>query len=264
MIELKVLIKGGGDIASGVAHRLFHSQFKVCLTEIPEPMAVRREVAFCEAVYEGEKEVEGVVSKLISSPDDVYQVWQESKIPLIIDPEADIRNYLKPDVLIDATIAKRNLGTRISDAPLVIGLGFGFQAGKDVHVVVETYRGHYLGSCIYEGEAEADTGIPGEIAGVSFERVIRAPEDGCFLTVKGIGDYVQAGDIVAKVDGTPVKAMITGIIRGLLRDGMKVYKGMKAGDIDPRGIRDYCYTISDKARAIAGGVLEAILARFND
>ncbi len=261
--ELVILIKGGGDIASGVAHRLFRTHFKVCVTEISKPLAVRREVSFCEAVYEGEKEVEGVVSKLIHSPEEVYQVWQEGKIPLIIDPEANIKNILKPDVLIDATIAKRNLGTKISDSPLVIGLGVGFFAGKDVHVVIETNRGHNLGSLIYEGEAEPDTGVPGEIKGVSIERVLRTPKDGRFSTGKKIGDYVQTGDVIAMVDSTPVKAMVAGIIRGLLRDGAEVYKGMKTGDIDPRGNSEYCYTISDKTKAIAGGVLEAILTHYN-
>jgi xanthine dehydrogenase accessory factor len=264
LTELVVLIKGGGEVASGVAHRLFRAHFRVCLTEIPQPQAVRREVAFCEAVYEGEKEVEGVVGKLVLSPDKVFQVWQEDKIPLIIDPDAEVKNVLKPDVLVDAIIAKKNLGTKISDAPLVIGLGVGFQAGKDVHVVIETNRGHNLGRLILKGGTEPDTGIPGGIAGVSTERVFRAPKAGHLSTTKKIGDYVQAGDVIALVDGTPVQALISGNIRGLLRDGMEVHKGMKLGDVDPRGIKEHCYTISDKAMAIAGGVLEAILTRFND
>ncbi len=260
--ELKVLIKGAGELASGVAHRLSRCHFRVLMTEIPRPQAVRRGVAFCEAVYEGEKEVEGVVAKLISSPDEVPGVWRDGKLPLLVDPEARVGGVLKPDVLIDAIIAKRNLGTRINDAPLVIGLGIGFCAGRDVHAVIETNRGHNLGRVILKGEAEADTGVPGVIAGFSSERVLRAPGAGQFSTKKKIGDYVRAGDVVASVDGAPVKAMVDGIIRGLLRDGTQVHKGMKSGDIDPRGIKDNCYTISDKARAIAGGVLEAMLSRF--
>ena len=261
--ELKVLIKGSGELASAVAHRLSRCHFRLLMTEIARPQAVRRGVAFCEAVYEGEKEVEGVVAKLISTPDEIYRVWQEGKLPLLIDPEAKIKDVLKPDVLIDAIIAKKNLGTKITDAPLVIGLGIGFCAGRDVHVIIETNRGHNLGRVIPKGEAEPDTGVPGVIAGFSSERVFRVPQAGQFSTSKKIGDHVAAGDVVAFVDGMPVKTKISGVIRGLLRDGTKVHKGMKAGDVDPRGIKDHCYTISDKGRAIAGGVLEVILSHSN-
>lgn len=261
--ELVILIKGAGELASGVAHRLNQSHFKVCMTEIAHPQAVRREVSFCEAVYDREKEVEGVVARLILSSEEVPKVWQEGKIPLIVDPEAKIRDALKPDVLVDAIIAKINLGTRITDAPLVIGLGPGFQAGRDVHLVIETNRGHNVGRVILKGEAEPNTGIPGEIGGSSAERVLRSPKAGRFSATKRIGEYVQAGDIIAYVDDAPVKASIGGVIRGLLREGIEVHKGMKSGDIDPRGIKEHCYTISDKSRAIAGGVLEAILYHFN-
>lgn len=261
--KLEVLIKGAGEQASGVAHRLSQCHFRVVMTEIPQPQAVRREVAFCEAVYEGEKKVEGVVAKLVSSPDEIYEAWQEGKLPLLVDPEAKIRHSLSPDVLVDAIIAKKNLGTRITDASLVIGLGVGFEAGRDVHVVIETNDGHNLGRVIRHGVSEADTGVPVEIAGFSVERVLRAPGEGRFSTNKQIGDYVEAGEVVALVDGAPIKALISGVIRGLLRDGTEVHKGMKAGDVDPRGVKDYCYTISDKTRAIAGGVLEAILSSFN-
>ncbi|MFC2048314.1 selenium-dependent molybdenum cofactor biosynthesis protein YqeB [Chloroflexota bacterium] len=261
--ELVVLIKGAGELASGIAHRLCQSHFKVCMTEIAQPQAVRREVTFCEAVYEGEKEVEGVVAKLISSPDEISRVWWEGKLPLLVDPDAKVKDTLKPDILIDAILAKKNLGTKIADASLVIGLGPGFQVGKDVHVVIETNRGHNLGKVILKGEAEANTGIPGEIAGFSAERVFRAPKAGRFSTAKKIGDSVQVGDVVASVDGEPVKALVSGVIRGLLRNEVEVHKGMKTGDVDPRGIKENCYTISDKARAIAGGVLEAILSHFN-
>ena len=263
MSDLIILIKGGGEQASGVAHRLVRSHFRVCLTEISHPQAVRRGVAFCEAVYEGEKEVEGVVAKFISSPDDIFQVWEEGKLPLLIDPEATVKDILKPDVLVDAILAKKNLGTKMSDAPLVIGLGPGFQAGRDVRMVIETNRGHNLGRVIRRGEAEANTGIPGAIAGVSAERVLHAPKAGRFSTNKNIGDHIQAGEVVALVDGAPVKVLVGGVIRGLLKDGGEVHKGMKLGDVDPRGIEGHCYTISDKARAIAGGVLEAILSHFN-
>ncbi len=258
-----VLIKGAGELASGVAHRLNQCHFKVCMTELPQPKAVRRGVAFCEAVYEGEKEIEGVVTKLILSPDEIFLAWQEDKLPLLVDPETKVKDILKPDVLVDCTIAKKNLGIKISDASLVIGLGIGFQAGKDVHAVIETNRGHNLGKVILHGEAEPDTGIPGVIAGVSVERVLRAPKAGLFLTQNAIGDHIRADEVAAFVDEVPIKALVGGVIRGLLRDGTQVYQGMKAGDVDPREITEYCWTISDKARAIAGGVLEVILSRFH-
>jgi len=263
-IDLGVLIKGAGDVASGVAHRLNQCHFRVLMTEVPHPLAVRRGVAFSEAVYEGEKEVEGVVARLVTSPDEeIYFTWQEGKVPLLVDPETKIKNTLTPDVLIDATMARKNPGTRITDAPLVIGLGIGFEAGKDVHVVIETNHGHNLGRVLRHGEAEADTGVPEEIVGFSAGKVFRAPKAGHFSTSKQIGDYIEAGEEVAFVDGELIKAPISGVIRGLLRDGTEVFKGMKTGDIDPRGAKDYCYTISDRARAIAGGVLEAILSSLN-
>ncbi len=261
--DLKVLVKGGGDIASGVIHTLARSHFKVCIAELPNPRAIRREVAFSDAVYDGEKEVEEVVAKLISSPDGIAQTWKDGKVPIFVDPKHELKNILKPDILIDATMAKKNSGTKISDAPLVIGLGPGFKAGTDVRIVIETNRGHNLGRVIRRGEAESNTGIPGKIAGVTVDRVLRSPKAGRLSTDKQIGDYIKAGEVAATVDSTPIKARITGIIRGLLRDGTTVSGGMKVGDVDPRGIKDYCYSISDKSKAIAGGVLEAILERFN-
>ena len=261
--NIKICIRGAGELASAVAHRLHRCNFKVLLTEIANPQAVRRQITFCEAVHHGSKEVEGVSAKLVSSPDEIENTWQDGDIPLIVDPETRIKSIIKPDVLIDAIIAKKNTGVKITDAPLVIGLGIGFYAGKDVHIVIETNRGHNLGRIISNGEAEADTGAPGVIGGYSLERVFRAPKDGQFKTIKDIGEYVKAGDTVATVDGQPVKVEIDGIIRGMLAGGTVVYKGMKAGDIDPRGKREYCYTISDKGRTIAGGVLEAILSFYN-
>jgi xanthine dehydrogenase accessory factor len=261
--NLTIIIRGAGELASGVAHRLHRCNFKVCLTEIAHPMAVRREVSFCEAVYDVEKEVEGVIARRIDSPEEIEITWKQGKMPLLIDTEANVKDYLKPNVLIDAIIAKRNVGTKITDAELVIGLGVGFFASKDVHLVIETNRGHDLGRIIRSGEAQPDTGVPGEIAGKSIERLIRTPRAGLFTVEKNIGDMVKAGESVANVDGAPVVVAIDGVIRGLLRNGMQVTSGLKAGDVDPRGDRSYCYTISDKARAISGGVLEAILAYFN-
>lgn len=250
-------------MASGTAFRLNRSHFRVCLTEISHPQAVRREVSFCEAIYVGQKTVEGVTARLIASYDQIPEVWDRGQIPVMVDAEARVKDFLKPAILVDAILAKKNLGTKITDAPLVIGLGPGFYAGRDVHLVVETKRGHNLGKVISEGEAEKDTGVPGMIAGFSAERVCRAPRDGRFLALKEIGDSAVAGETIALVDDLPVKAKIDGVIRGLLKSGSMVWKGMKIGDLDPRGRKEYCYTISDKARAVAGGVLEGILSHFN-
>ena len=264
MDELIVLMRGSGEIASGVAHRLHRSHFKICMTEIPHPLAVRREVAFSEAIYEGEKEVEGVRAGFISKPEEIESMWKNGDIPILVDPDGKkTRNFLKPDVLVDAIMAKKNSGTQIDDAPFVIGLGPGFTAGKDVHIVIETNRGHHLGRMILNGTAAPDTGIPGEIGGYTIERLLRTMKKGIFHPQKSIGDRINKGSVVAVVDDFPVIAKISGIVRGLLREGVEVKKGMKIGDIDPRGKKQSCFTISDKARAIGGGVLEAILYRFN-
>ena len=262
--ELVVLIRGAGEMASGVAHRLHQSHFKICMIEISHPLAVRREVTFSEAIYEGEKEIEGIRAKLISKLEEVELTWEQGAIPILIDPDAKIaRNFLKPDVLVDAIMAKKNLGTQLNDAPLVIGLGPGFTAEKDVHIVIETNRGNNLGKMILKGTAEPDTGIPGEIGGYTIERLLRTMKKGVFHPQRSIGERVNKGAVVAVAEDFPVIAKISGVVRGLLRDGVEVKKGMKVGDIDPRGKRELCFTISDKARAIGGGVLEAILYRYN-
>ena len=261
--DLVILVRGAGEMATGVAHRLASCHFKVCMTETLNPQAVRREVGFSEAIFDSDKEVEGTTAKRVESPDHILETWKEGKIPILIDPEAKVKDFLKPDVLIDAILAKKNLGTKMTDALLVIGLGPGFHAGKDVHLVIETNRGHNLGRIISNGEAEPNTGIPGSIAGYTEERVIRAPQDGNFKALKKIGDGVRANKKVGMIGNVEVRSRIAGVIRGLLRDGTEVWKGMKLGDVDPRGIKTHCYTISDKARTISGGVLQAILERFN-
>jgi xanthine dehydrogenase accessory factor len=261
--QLVVLIRGGGEVASGVAHKLARVHFRVCLTETSQPLAVSRGVAFCEAIYDGEKEVEGVVARRVESVSEIPKVWQESQIPIIIDPEASVKDTINPDVLVDAIMAKRNLGTKITDAPLVIGLGPGFHAGRDVHMVVETNNSESLGRVILSGEAEKDTGIPIAIGGLTFERALHSPRDGLFQTDKGIGDLVTAGEVVASVTGQPAKAEISGVVRALLRSGTVVEKGTKLGEIDPSGDKEACYTIRPRVRAIAGGVLEAIMMRYN-
>lgn len=261
--NLKILIRGGGELATAVACRLAECHFRIVMTEVSQPQAVRRRVSFCEAVYDGAKTVEGQTARLVRNADEVIHVWAENEVALLIDPGTSIRTAINPDVLIDATIAKMNTGINMNDAALTIGLGVGFEAGIDTSVVIETNRGHNLGRIIRQGLAEPDTGHPGIIAGYGKERVLRSPQNGVFRTVKNIGDMVQAGDIIAYVDEEPVKTIIPGIIRGLLRNGTLVTKGMKSGDVDPRGIEEYCNTISDKGRTISGGVLEAILAYFN-
>ncbi len=258
-----ILIKGGGEMASGVVLRLVRSGFRVCITEIPEPLAVRRGVSFCEAVFAGRKEIEGLVGKLVSGREEILRSWENGEAPVIIDPGCAIRKILSPDVVVDAILAKRNTGTTLSDAPLVIGLGPGFRAGRDVHFVIETNRGHHLGRVIEEGEAETDTGIPGDIGGYTWERVLRAPVGGRFRGKKQIGDRIEEGEIVAEVEGVPLKASISGVLRGILHDGLPVVPNMKVADVDPRALRENCLTVSDKARAIAGGVLEAILIKYN-
>lgn len=251
-------------MATGIAHRLTRSGFYVCLTEIAEPKAVRRGVAFSEAVFEGKKSVEDLTATLVKADAEIWAAWERKEIPILVDPESKIRQTLNPAVIVDAIMAKRNMGTRINDAPLVIGLGPGFKAGEDVHVVIETNRGHNLGKVLTVGEAEPHTGVPGEIMGYTRERVLRAPRAGKFKGRKEIGERVEVGEIVAEITEVPVKAKISGVLRGILRDEIQVTEGMKIGDIDPRGIREYCFSISDKARAIGGGVLEAILRRFNN
>jgi len=257
--DLVVLIRGGGEMASGIAHRLYQCHFKVLITEVEAPTAVRRTVAFAEAVYDGSQTIEGVEAVRVENQEEAQKAWERGAIPLFVDPQAKIREMLKPAVLIDAIMAKKNSGTKITDAPLVIGVGPGLTAGVNVHAVVESNRGYHLGRVIWEGEAEPDTGIPSSVDGQTEARVFRAPSNGVFKAMHKIGDIVESGETVAEVDGTLIKAGISGQIRGLLRSGIKVQQGMKAGDIDPRGERGYCYTISDKARAIAGGALEAIL-----
>jgi len=254
-----VLVKGAGDLATGVAHRLHRCGFQVVMTEIEQPTVIRRTVSFAEAVYVGFNTVEGVTAQFVGDALDAADVLKQGEIPVMADPEAKIALQLKPGVMVDAIMAKKNTGTRITDAPLVIGLGPGFTAGIDVHAVIETKRGHNLGRVILEGCAEPNTGIPGYIDGYTSERLIKAPADGIFVPRFDIGSLVKAGEAVGFVDDHPVEAAITGVLRGLIRGGIRVTRGQKIGDIDPRGRVEHCFTISDKARAVAGGVLEAIL-----
>lgn len=258
--QTRVLIRGGGDLATGVAHTLCAGGFQVCLLETEQPMAVRRTVSFCEAVHQGAHSVEGLTAVRIQHPDEIETTWKENKIPLRVDPENTTRRFLPFHVLVDATMAKRNMGTRSSHAPLVIGMGPGFCAGEDVHAVVETKRGHHLGRVITQGPGQANTGIPETVNGYGVERVLRAPCDGRFTASKQIGEAVSTGEQVAQVNDTPIRSSISGTLRGILKTGTMVTCGVKAGDVDPRGDIRHCFTISDKARALGGAVLTAILS----
>ena len=257
-MEQLVLIKGAGDLATGIAYRLFRSGFKVVMTELAQPMVIRRTAAFAEAIFSGTAVVENVVA-VKTEFTDVVTVINEGKIPVVVDPEGLLVKALKPLVVVDAILGKKNIGTHMEDAPIVIGIGPGFTAGTDVHAVVESKRGHYLGQVITQGPAAPDTGVPGDIGGYTKERILRAPCPGVFRGISKIGDQVKAGEIVAYVEQQPVIAEITGTLRGQLHDELLVTEGMKIGDIDPRCILEHCFSISDKARSIGGGVLEAIL-----
>lgn len=254
-----VVIRGAGDIASGIALRLYRVGMEIVMCECAQPTAIRRTVCFSEAVRLGETYVEGILAKR-AQMDDVKELLRAGVIPVLVDPEGESIAALRPDAVVDAILAKRNLGTRPDMARTVIGVGPGFTVGEDCHAVVETMRGHTLGRVRYAGSALPNTGIPGLIGGFSGERVLRAPQDGVFRALRQIGDQVREGEIVGEVDGMPMTATITGVLRGILPDGTTVIKGMKSGDVDPRCAIENCYTASDKALAVGGGVLEALLA----
>jgi xanthine dehydrogenase accessory factor len=262
--ELIVVIKGAGEMASAVAWRIYMSNIRnVLMLETALPLAVRREVSFCEAVYEGRKIVEGIEALKVDDHDGIRKAWNQGKIAVVVDPEWEFLDHTQTNVVVDGILAKKNTGTRMKEAPLVIGLGPGFVAGQDSHVVIETNRGHNLGRIITSGHAEPNTGTPGSIEGYTEERVLRAPCDGVFNARLSIGSQVNPGDAIGTVEEEAVLARIDGVIRGLIRSPSSVRRGLKVGDIDPRGRADYCYTISEKARAISGSVLEAILRVFN-
>ena len=254
-----VLIKGGGDLASGIAVRLFRAGFSLVMTELSHPTVVRRAVSFAPAVWAGQSTVEGVTARRADSLEAVEQILAQGAIPLLVEPEQKELAALSPAALVDAVMAKKNTGLSLEDATIVIGVGPGFCAGQDCHAVIETQRGHSLGRAIYGGSAAADTGIPGTVLGFSQERIIRAPGTGLFQPLAEIGDLVKQGAPVAQVGSSLARAQISGIVRGMLAPGTPVTAGMKAGDIAPRGERSYCYTVSDKALAVGGGCLEAIL-----
>lgn len=261
--EQLIAIKGAGDLASGIALRLWRSGFRLILSELPVPLCIRRTIAFSSAVFDGIARVEDAEGVLIRDVAEAEELWKTGRIPVIVDENADQILSLKPDVLIDARIIKTwRSDTKKTDAPLVIGMGPGFRAGENVHCVIETNRGHNLGRVFWTGEAEPNTGVPGTIKGEGIKRVVKAPCSGKFEPLVEIGDAVKAGDVIAKIGETEVRGQLDGIVRGIIYPGIEVEENLKIMDIDPRGQRSHCFTVSDKATALGGGVLEAILSKF--
>lgn len=259
MTPTLVLIKGGGDLGSAAAFRLHKSGFKVVMTEVQTPLVVRRTVSYAQAVIQGQAVVEGVRAVRVRTLKALEAAMTQGQLPVMVDPGLTLVKHLHPFAVIDATMAKRNRGMTMDLAPFTLALGPGFTAGKDVHAVVETKRGHYLGRVIRDGRAIPNTGIPGKVMGYGEERVLRAPCTGRVVHCQEIGSFVAKGRTICRVGRIPVKSPFEGVIRGLIMEGATVKKGLKIGDVDPRGKREYCFTFSDKALSVAGGVLEALL-----
>ncbi len=253
-----VVVRGGGDLATGVIQKLYRAGLRVVILEDPKPTAIRRTVSLCDCVWDGTAQVEDMTAVMVQTPAECEAVWRREQIPLLVDPSAQSLKLLRPVGMVDAILAKHNLGTNSAMAPVVIAMGPGFTAPEDAHAVVETMRGHNLGRVYFEGAALPNTGIPGVIGNRSAERVLRAPCAGTIRHHKQIGDLVEKGEVIFSVEGQAVTAPFTGLLRGLLREDLEVFPDMKAADIDPRLDSDW-HTISDKARCIGGGVLEAYL-----
>ncbi len=281
------LIRGGGDLGTGVALRLHRAGWHVLITELPQPLVIRRKVAFASAIYDGSIEVEGTAGLRIH-PDHIEHeagmCWTADQIPVVVDPDRTAAARLHPIALIDAIMAKRNSGTQMTDAPIVVALGPGFTAGVDCHAVIETQRGHNLGRVYYQGAAEPNTGVPGNLSGHDAQRAVRAPVAGIFYAQRKVGDRVKTGEVIgrmitvdvsltdsaagrlAAIDrdasqplGIVVKTKIDGVLRGILHDGLRVQVNAKIADVDPRGEAENCFTVSDKSWAVGGGALEAVL-----
>ena len=266
-----VIVRGAGDLATGVVYSLYKSHFKIIVLETQHPSAIRRKVALSEAVYDGKTKVEDIKAVLVKNYEEALNIIANKdykEIPILIDPNCEILNHIKPTFLIDAIIAKKNLGTNKSMAKYTIALGPGFTAGKDCDIVIETMRGHNLGRMYLDGEAIPNTGIPGNIGGKEAERVIHASSDGIIENIKNIGDFVREKEVIAYINNDnqtiEVIAPFEGLLRGIIRDGFKVRKGLKIADIDPRKSEyDNCFTISDKARNLGGAVLTAMMYLYN-
>ena len=263
MNSILTVIRGGGDLATGVAVRLFRAGFPIIILEIEKPTVIRLPVSFARAVYEEKAVVEGIEAVLVPCWEEAAKIVKSKKVPVLIDQEGKCIKKLSPVVLIDAVLAKRNLGTKKGQAPLVVGLGPGFIAGIDVDAVIETQRGHKLGRVYYRDQAIPNTSIPGEVGGETVKRLLRAPARGNVIPVHKIGDLVYAQEVIAQVNDIPVKGEISGVLRGLIHPQCVVTEGMKIGDIDPRAIVEYCFTVSDKALSLGGAVLEAICTYLN-
>ncbi len=264
MNQTVVAVRGGGDIGTGVAHRIFRSGFKVIVLETPQPTVIRRKVSFAQAVYSGKIEIEGTTAVLIPDPKKAKEIWQDKCVPVLVDPDMSSLKTIQPQILVEATLSKKNTCMSLNLAPLTIALGPGFTAGKDVDIVIETMRGHNLGRIIEKGAAAANTGIPEPVLGYTEKRVLRAPCDGVVKKGLSIGDAVNKGDTVCMIGKKPITSEVSGVLRGCIMNDLQVKKGAKIGDVDPRGITEYCFTISDKARTIGGSVLEAILSRITE
>jgi len=262
-IRNRIIVRGAGDVASGVIRCLLAAGFDVLALEKPDPDCVRRYVCFAEAFFEKKVSVEGFTAILVGNVEEAIITAESGQVPLIVDPKAETLPDLLPMAVIDARMLKENIDTTTDMAPIVIGLGPGFIAGKNCHAAIETIRGNDLGDVIYSGSPRADTGVPAPVDGISSQRVLRSPTDGKFTSNCRIGDRVSAGRIIGEVAGTPVIAEIDGVVRGIIHDGLTVSHRQKIGDIDPRGIRELCYRISDKSDAIGAGVLKALQTLIN-
>jgi xanthine dehydrogenase accessory factor len=258
-MALRVLVRGGGDLASGAILRMRRAGWQVLVAELPRPLAVRRYVSFAQAVYDGQIQIEDIKACRVDSLDSAQTVLAEGCVPIIVDPDLNMVDGFRAHVIVDGRMTKRAPETSLTTAPLVIGLGPGFTAGVDCHAVIETNRGAYLGRVIWQGQAQADTGVPEMVGEYRGERVLRAPVTGTLRASAAIGDKLAAGDRVASVDEAVVTAPFDGVLRGLLMDGQNVQAGDKIGDVDPRGDPRLCWLVSDKALSVGGGVLEAIL-----
>ena len=254
-----VIFRGGGDVATGSIQKVYRAGFKVLILEREKPLCIRRYVACAEAMVTGESKIEDMIIKKVSNLEEIKSCWASDIIPIIADENAEYVKKLKPIAVVDGILAKKNIGTSKDMAPITIALGPGFVAGKDVDVVIETNRGHDLARLIFEGEPEKNTGVPGNIGGYTIQRILRSPSDGTIKVIKDIGEVVCKGEVVATVDGKEVKSGLDGMVRGMIADGSEVNKGLKIGDVDPRINKTNAVTISDKARAIGGGTLEALL-----
>lgn len=257
--RVQVVIRGAGDLATGVAFELHRQGFtRLVLLETAAPLAVRRKVCLSEAVYEGEARVQGLCAELVRDAGGVRAAFARGRAAVLVDEDLSCLSFLRPEVLVDAVIAKKNLGTRPDLAPLVLALGPGFHAPTDAHAVIETNRGPHLGHIYWTGSAQPNTGIPAPVMGVAAERVLRAPCDGRFESARRIGEHLACGDVVGYVDESPVTSAVAGVLRGLLRPGLTVGRGLKLGDVDPRDDPSLCAAISDKALALGRAVAEAM------